>query len=156
MSSRDTDYRAVWSRSRGRLNAALTSLGFPEALGNAIAGHLGSPKAIDRMTVYLENVQPQSVELVVDLNTAISLFNQVLYPNIGVTRLSNSAIMPPPIKRLAFGQKFLLHVSIRAIASPFLIVSPLLSVLTLPTSLVAIPYPKHEKHNNSRRPKFIA
>ena len=63
---------------------------------------------------------------------------------------------PPPIKRLAFGQKFLLHVSIRAIASPFLIALLLLSVSTLLTSLVATPCPKHEKHNNSRRPKFIA
>ncbi len=42
-----------WIRSRDDLIRALISLGFPEELGHAIAKHLGSPKAIDRMTAYL-------------------------------------------------------------------------------------------------------
>ena len=41
-----------WIRSRDDLIRALISLGFPEELGHAIAKHLGSPKAIDRMTAY--------------------------------------------------------------------------------------------------------
>lgn len=58
--------REEWIRSRDSLIEALLSLGFPEELGHAIAKHLGSPKAIDRMTVYLKNVQPKTAELVVD------------------------------------------------------------------------------------------
>lgn len=38
---------------------ALTRLGFPEALGDQIVRNLGSPKAMDRMTSYLNNVKPK-------------------------------------------------------------------------------------------------
>ena len=58
--------RDEWIRSRDSLLRVLVSLGFPEELGHAIAKHLGSPKAIDRMTAYLKNVQPRTAELVVD------------------------------------------------------------------------------------------
>ena len=58
--------RDEWTRSRNSLIEALLSLGFPKELGHAIAKHLGSPKAIDRMTVYLNNVQPRTAEMVVD------------------------------------------------------------------------------------------
>ena len=61
----------AWMRSRGELINAVTSLGFPEELGNAIVKNLGSPKAMDRMTVYLQNVKPKSAELVVDEMLAI-------------------------------------------------------------------------------------
>ena len=50
---------------------ALTSLGFPEELGNEVARNLGSPKAMDRMTVYLRSVKPKKAELVVDEMLAI-------------------------------------------------------------------------------------
>ena len=60
-----------WLRARSDLILALKSLGFPEDLGNAIARHLGSPKAIERMTSYLHYVKPKSVELVVDEMLAI-------------------------------------------------------------------------------------
>lgn len=60
-----------WSRARDDLIASLTYLGFPEELGEEIAKNLGSPKAMHRMTVYLENVKPKSVELVVDEMLAI-------------------------------------------------------------------------------------
>ena len=61
-----SDYREEWRRSRDDLVYTLHTLGFPEELGNAIASHLGSPKAIDRMTAYLRNVKPKKTELVVD------------------------------------------------------------------------------------------
>ncbi|MCR4764160.1 MAG: hypothetical protein K5696_11595 [Lachnospiraceae bacterium] len=60
-----------WNRSRNRLVTSVTSLGFPEELGDAIARNLGSPKAMERMIAYLENVRPGSEELVVDEMLAI-------------------------------------------------------------------------------------
>ena len=65
------DNREQWLRARSGLIHALGSLGFPEDLGNAIARHLGSPKAIERMTAYLNYVKPKNVELVVDEMLAI-------------------------------------------------------------------------------------
>ena len=56
------DNKTEWRRSRDRLVRTLTSLGFPGELGNAIVKNLGSPRAMDRMTVYLENVKPKKVE----------------------------------------------------------------------------------------------
>ena len=61
-----SDGREQWIQSRDELIRALKSLGFPEELGHAIAKHLGSPKAIDRMTNYLYNVKPKTAELIVD------------------------------------------------------------------------------------------
>ncbi len=60
-----------WIGARDDLVRAVTELGFPESLGNEIAKNLGSPKAMHRMTVYLDNVRPQKVELVVDEMLAI-------------------------------------------------------------------------------------
>ena len=65
------DNREQWARSRDNLIRALASLGFPQDLGDAIARHLGSPKAIDRMTSYLYNEKPQKTEVVVDEMLAI-------------------------------------------------------------------------------------
>ena len=100
MDRRDADNRGGWCRSRDELIRTLTLLGFPEELGQAIARHLGSPKAIDRMTAYLVNVQPQSVELVVDEMLSIrseidawrekkenreanAAFNEIMYYGLG-------------------------------------------------------------------------
>ena len=66
-----TDHRMVWTRARNDLLSAMERLGFPEELGIEIAKTLGSPKAIDRMTAYLYNAQPESVEIVVDEMLAI-------------------------------------------------------------------------------------
>ena len=55
-----------WSIAKDRLVAAIKELGFPEALGEAVARHLGSPKAMGRMISYLENVRPEKEELIVD------------------------------------------------------------------------------------------
>lgn len=60
-----------WARAREELVDSIKGLGFPEELGNEIAKSLGSPKAMRRMTVYLYNVKPKSVELVVDEMLAI-------------------------------------------------------------------------------------
>lgn len=60
------DNRKEWARARDELVASLKALGFEPALGEVIARHLGSPRAIERMTSYLYNVKPRSVELVVD------------------------------------------------------------------------------------------
>ena len=65
------DNKTEWLRSRDHLIYALKSLGFPEALGSVIAKYLGSPKAINRMTAYLNYVKPRTEELVIDEMLAI-------------------------------------------------------------------------------------
>ena len=50
---------------------AMRNLGFPEALGDELVKNLRSPKAMDRMTSYLNNVKPKKAELVVDEMIAI-------------------------------------------------------------------------------------
>lgn len=65
-----TDQRE-WVQARNELVDSIVNLGFPEELGNEIAKNLGSPKAMRRMTSYLYNVKPKSVELVVDEMLAI-------------------------------------------------------------------------------------
>ena len=54
--------RSEWSIARD----AIVDLGFPAELGEAVARHLGSPKAMERMTKYLDYVRPDSAELIVD------------------------------------------------------------------------------------------
>jgi hypothetical protein len=63
--------RELWSRTRDELVQVVEGLGFPAALGDAIAKHLGSPKAMERMIAYLNYVKPRSEELVVDEMLAI-------------------------------------------------------------------------------------
>ena len=65
-----TDQRE-WTHARDELVRIIMDLGFPEELGNEIVKNLGSPKAMHRMTGYLINVKPKSVELVVDEMLAI-------------------------------------------------------------------------------------
>ncbi len=60
-----------WSIARDDLVYSITSLGFPEELGNEIAKNLGSPKAIRRMTSYLRQTHPKSAEEIVDEMLAI-------------------------------------------------------------------------------------
>ena len=61
----------VWSKSREELVYTVTGLGFPAELGEAMAKQLGSPKAIDRMTAYLNYEKPTNVNMVVDEMLAI-------------------------------------------------------------------------------------
>ena len=60
-----------WSKARDDLVRNIVSLGFPAELGEAVARHLGSPKAIERMISYLHYVKPKTEELVVDEMLAI-------------------------------------------------------------------------------------
>ena len=61
----------LWARARDELVRTVESLGFPAELREAVARHLGSPKAIDRMSAYLRYEKPKSEELVVDEMLAI-------------------------------------------------------------------------------------
>ena len=61
-----SDYKADWLCSSEKLISAIISLGFPEELGKAVAKNLGSPKAMDRMTSYLNNAKPEKAEMIVD------------------------------------------------------------------------------------------
>lgn len=63
--------RKSWSEAKNELVRAVEKLGFPAELGEAAAKHLGSPKAIERMTAYLRYEKPRSAELVVDEMLAI-------------------------------------------------------------------------------------
>lgn len=61
----------LWIRTKDHLVSAIESLGFPAELGEVIARHLGSPKAMERMISYLHYVKPKTEELVVDEMLAI-------------------------------------------------------------------------------------
>ena len=60
-----------WIRAKKEMLDSLTELGYPKELGDEIAKNLGSPKAMWRMTSYLDKVKPERVELVVDEMLAI-------------------------------------------------------------------------------------
>lgn len=66
-----TKEQRLWARTRDDLVRTIESLGFPAELGDMIAKHLGSPKAIERMTAYLYYEKPKSEELIVDEMLAI-------------------------------------------------------------------------------------
>lgn len=89
-----------WAMARDRLVTAIKHLGFPEVLGEQIAGQLGSPKAMERMLAYLNYVKPRSEELIVDEMLAIcsdidawkakkaaeeanARYNEILYYGLG-------------------------------------------------------------------------
>ncbi len=62
----------MWEQAYQELIAEILSLGFPEELGDAIARHLGSPQAIERMTAYLRYTRPCDARIIVDEMLAIS------------------------------------------------------------------------------------
>lgn len=65
------DAALIWTRSKEELVRTVVSLGVPSELAEAIARHLGSPKAIDRMTAYLNYEKPTDANTVVDEMLAI-------------------------------------------------------------------------------------
>ena len=96
-----TGNRIEWVRKKDELVNAIKALGFPEELGEQVAKQLGSPKAMDRMMGYLNNVKPRSAELIVDEMLAIcsdieawrekksseeanARYNEILYYGLGV------------------------------------------------------------------------
>ncbi len=68
----NSDSRIIWEQARNSLVSMIVQLGFPEELGDLIARQLGSPKAIDRMTAYLEYERPSDERMIVDEMLAIS------------------------------------------------------------------------------------
>ena len=66
-----TENQMIWVKTKNTLVRSVERLGFPAELGEAIAKHLGSPKAIERMTSYLDYVKPKNEELIVDEMLAI-------------------------------------------------------------------------------------
>ena len=66
-----TGNQALWSQARDRLVRAVTALGYSAELAVLMARQLGSPKAIDRMTAYVEQAHPRSEEMLVDEMLAI-------------------------------------------------------------------------------------
>ncbi len=64
-------YRMLWSSARDDLVSTVVSLGFPAELGEAAARHLGSPRAIERMTMYLHYTKPTDASTLVDEMLAI-------------------------------------------------------------------------------------
>ena len=95
-----TEDQKKWVIAKGRMMDAINRLGFPEALGEELVKNLGSPKAMDRMTSYLNNVKPKKAELVIDemlsicsdvmrwkskkeLERANAKYNEILYFGLG-------------------------------------------------------------------------
>ena len=66
-----TPNQRIWARSRDRLAAAAAALGYPGEFADLLAKQLGSPKAIDRMTGYLDQARPGSMEMIIDEMLAI-------------------------------------------------------------------------------------
>ena len=66
-----TPNQQLWVRARNRLASAVKDLGFPDVLAVLLARQMGSPKAIDRMTSYLCQARPGSLETIVDEMVAI-------------------------------------------------------------------------------------
>ena len=66
-----TSAQRAWARSRDQLACAVSALGFPGELADLLARQLKSPKAIDRMTSYLYQARPRTVEMIVDEMLAI-------------------------------------------------------------------------------------
>ena len=66
-----TDGRSEWTAARNELVKIITELGFPAEFGEHAARMLGSPKAIRRMTSYLQYERPTDIETVADELLAI-------------------------------------------------------------------------------------
>lgn len=66
-----TPNQQLWVRARNRLASAVEDLGYPAELADLLARQLGSPKAIDRMSSYLYQARPGSLETIVDEMLAI-------------------------------------------------------------------------------------
>ena len=66
-----TENQLLWIRTKDTLVRSVEQLGFPAELGEVVAKHLGSPKAMERMISYLDLVKPKSEELIVDEMLAI-------------------------------------------------------------------------------------
>lgn len=66
-----TPNQRIWALSRNQLAAAVSSLGYPEEFADLLAKQLGSPKGIDRLTSYLYQAKPVTMEMIIDEMLAI-------------------------------------------------------------------------------------
>lgn len=66
-----TKSRRIWARARDGLAEAVVSLGYPGELADLLAKQLKSPRAIERMTSYLYQARPGSMEMIADEMLAI-------------------------------------------------------------------------------------
>ena len=66
-----TPEQRIWVQSKNRLARALVAQGFPEELSALLARQLKSPRAMDRMTAYLCQAHPGSIEMIADEMLAI-------------------------------------------------------------------------------------
>ena len=62
----------IWAQARDQLASAVSSMGYPAELADLLAKQLGSPKAIDRMTAYIYQAHPGTIEMIVDEMMAIT------------------------------------------------------------------------------------
>ena len=72
MTEKGRKNRLEWSMAKADLCREVLSLGFPAEFGELLAGELGSPRSMGRMTSYLRSVRPRSVEAIVDEMLAIA------------------------------------------------------------------------------------
>ena len=66
-----TENQRRWAQARDRLADAFTASGFPPELADLMARQLKIPKAIDRMTAYVYQAHPRTVEMLADEMLAI-------------------------------------------------------------------------------------
>ena len=66
-----TPNQRIWAMARDQLASAVSSLGYPEEFADLLARQLGSPKGIDRLTSYLYQAKPGTVEMIIDEMLAI-------------------------------------------------------------------------------------
>lgn len=65
------NHQEAWKTARDRLAQAVQSLGLPAELADVMARQLGSPQAIRRMTSYIDQAHPTSMEMLADEMLAI-------------------------------------------------------------------------------------
>ena len=66
-----TANQRIWARARNDLEAALSSAGYPAELADLLTKHLGRPRSIERMTAWMHQAHPGSMEMIVDEMLAI-------------------------------------------------------------------------------------
>lgn len=66
-----TPAQKEWAQARDELAQAVAALGYPGELADLLAKQLKSPRAIGRMTSYLYQARPRSMEMIVDEMLAI-------------------------------------------------------------------------------------
>ena len=71
MTEKGRKNRLEWSMAKADLCREVRSLGFPVEFADLLAKELGSPRAMDRMTSYLRQAHPRTMEMIIDEMLAI-------------------------------------------------------------------------------------